>query len=107
MYCNTRHHVGSNPGSLLVSLSISWLGQCKTEQIRARQNKARQRKAEQNKSRQSGSEESKAEKSRRIIERRLSSLRVYEALTAPGGLYGWRVVGAEPDPEPESQEDLD
>ena len=50
---------------------------------------------------------SDAEKTRRIIERRLSFLHVFEELTALGGLSGWRLVGAEPDPEPESKEDLD
>ena len=45
------------------------------------------------------------EKSRRIIERRLSFLAWYEDFSRPGGLIGWRLVGAEPDPEP-SLEDL-
>ena len=48
-----------------------------------------------------------AEISRRIIERRLNFLRVFEELSTPGGLTGWRLVGAEPDPEPETQEDID
>ena len=50
---------------------------------------------------------SEAEKSRRIIERRLSFLAVLAELQAPGGLTGWRLVGAEPDPEPTTQEDLE
>ena len=45
---------------------------------------------------------SEADKSRRIIERRLNFLRVFEELSSPGGLTGWRLVGAEPDPEPET-----
>jgi len=50
---------------------------------------------------------SEAEKARRIIERRLNFLRVLEELSAPGGLTGWRLVGAEPDPEPTSDEDCE
>ena len=50
---------------------------------------------------------SEEEKARRIIARRLNFLRVLEELQSPGGLTGWRIVGAEPDPEPETQEDLD
>jgi len=50
---------------------------------------------------------SEAEKARRIIERRLNFLRVLEELSAPGGLTGWRLVGAEPDPEPTTDEDCE
>ena len=50
---------------------------------------------------------SEEEKNRRIIARRLNCLRVLEELQAPGGLTGWRLAGAEPDPEPTSQEDLE
>ena len=46
------------------------------------------------------------EKRRRIIERRLSFLAWFAELSRPGGLSGWRLVGAEPDPEP-SPEDID
>ena len=50
---------------------------------------------------------SEEEKARRIIARRLILIRVLEELQAPGGLIGWRLVGAEPDPEPTTQEDLE
>ena len=50
---------------------------------------------------------SEEEKARRIIARRLNFLRVPEELQSLGGLTGWRIVGAEPDPEPETREDLD
>jgi len=50
---------------------------------------------------------SEAEKARRIIERRLNFLRIFEELSAPGGLTGWRLVGEEPDPEPISAEDCE
>ena len=42
---------------------------------------------------------SEEETSRRIIERRLSFLAWFGKLSRPGGLTGWRLVGAEPDPE--------
>ena len=49
---------------------------------------------------------SETEKSRRIIERMLSFIAWFEELSRPGGLTGWRLVGAEPGPEP-SPEDID
>ena len=48
---------------------------------------------------------SEEEKARRDIVRRLNFLEVFAELSAPDGLTGWRLVGAEPDPEPTSDED--
>ena len=48
---------------------------------------------------------SEEEKARRIIAHRLNPLKVFAELSAPDGLTGWRLVGAEPDPEPTSDED--
>ena len=47
------------------------------------------------------------EAARRTIARRINFLTVFEQLSKPDGLVGWRIVGEEPDPEPLTDEDIE